>query len=462
MLLSWYSPVCVCARRIDSATHATEPTMPHISAFRGLRYDLGHVGSMDTVIAPDPSVIDSAMQKELYEQHPANAIRIVDNRKEPGDAAAEGYSRAGRFLKHWQQEGVLQREPDPAIYVYHQLFEHEGRHLTRRGFICNVRIPDDGAEPIRCVQPLDDAALADRRQLIDACKASVDPMLATYSDPTHAIQEQLEGAIVGVAPLEVRDSDATIHRIWPVTDIRVINDVTSSMSPKAAHLLAGRASFAAAEQYRNENDLASRPEHGANHVMMTFVDTHDPGLFLASPHRVVHGIPPVNSDELKTALTRYFDVRISGEGADLAEMIWDQIEIEDDQTAIGFFCPADGRWMIAKLNGDGLEELSKQPGSSEEDGLLAAQIYDRLVVDLIPGGKQASDTTLLRSVEEVMDVTRSMEDGDESTIGLVALMIAPTIEDLVASRVSRSLHDSGCIRVHPPLVSGLLFSLHEK
>lgn len=37
--------------------------MPHIQAFRGLRYDLGHVGSLSDVIAPPYDVIDPRFKK---------------------------------------------------------------------------------------------------------------------------------------------------------------------------------------------------------------------------------------------------------------------------------------------------------------------------------------------------------------------------------------------------------------
>ncbi len=36
--------------------------MPVIQAFRGIRYDLGHVGSLSNVIAPPYDVIDAELQ----------------------------------------------------------------------------------------------------------------------------------------------------------------------------------------------------------------------------------------------------------------------------------------------------------------------------------------------------------------------------------------------------------------
>ena len=106
--------------------------MPEIQAFRAIRYDLGHVGSLSDVVAPPYDVIDPELQEQLYRKHPCNVVRLILNRIEPGDddEVNNRYTRAKRFLKDWQSEGVLFSEPDPAIYVYHQEFTYEGATYT--------------------------------------------------------------------------------------------------------------------------------------------------------------------------------------------------------------------------------------------------------------------------------------------------------------------------------------------
>src|SRR6187401_524169 len=102
--------------------------MVQIEAFRGVRYDLGHVGSLSDVIAPPYDVIDKDFQDALYKKHPANVIRLELNREEPADDDTNNrYSRAAKFLKDWRSQGVLFLESDPAVYVYHQSFEYAGQ-----------------------------------------------------------------------------------------------------------------------------------------------------------------------------------------------------------------------------------------------------------------------------------------------------------------------------------------------
>ena len=119
--------------------------MPTIQAFRGLRYDLGHVGSLSDVITPPYDVISPQFQDELYKKHPANFIRLELNREEPGDnESSNKYARAAKFLKNWRQEGVLQVDPDPALYVYHQIYKTPQGVKIRKGLSALVQIDEPG------------------------------------------------------------------------------------------------------------------------------------------------------------------------------------------------------------------------------------------------------------------------------------------------------------------------------
>ena len=73
--------------------------MPEIQAFRGIRYDLGHVGSLSDVVAPPYDVIDETLQDELYKKHPCNVVRLILNRIEPGLADFCEMGPADRFVQ---------------------------------------------------------------------------------------------------------------------------------------------------------------------------------------------------------------------------------------------------------------------------------------------------------------------------------------------------------------------------
>ena len=115
--------------------------MADIQAFRGIRYDLGRVGTLSDVVAPPYDVIDASLQDALYSRSPYNAVRLVLNKELPTDYENDNrYTRAAQALRDWQNEGILTTDSARAFYVYHQEFEVEGRRYTRKGFMARVRL----------------------------------------------------------------------------------------------------------------------------------------------------------------------------------------------------------------------------------------------------------------------------------------------------------------------------------
>ncbi len=175
--------------------------MPTIEPFRGLRYDLGHVGSLSDVIAPPYDVISPEFQDQLYKQHPCNFIRVELNRDETGDDEHHNrYTRAAKYLRQWKQEGVLQTEPDPCFYVYTQTFTEGGVEYTRRGFMARVRLERFGEGKIYPHEETHASAKQDRLLLTRALHANASQILGLYPDPQNEAQNHLEAAIVGKTP----------------------------------------------------------------------------------------------------------------------------------------------------------------------------------------------------------------------------------------------------------------------
>ncbi len=325
--------------------------MPQIQAFRGLRYDLGHVGSLSDVVAPPYDVIDDTLRDQLYERHPANVIRLILNRDEPGDDAdSNRYTRAARFLKNWRSEGLLTQEADPALYVYHQVFEYEGRPHTRRGFMCRTRLERFGEGSIYPHEETHASAKEDRLKLTRACRTNLSQIFGLYPDPENEAQEQLESYVRDKTPLEAVDHLGVTHRIWPVTDINVIGDVAAIMESKPTFIADGHHRYETACNYRDELIQQHGPlpeDHPANYVLMMCVGMSDPGMIVLPTHRLFRGLPPVESGELKEKLGENFTCHLAGEGPDLAATIWDQIEREAEQGQIAFYCAKNRRWVTA-------------------------------------------------------------------------------------------------------------------
>ena len=302
--------------------------MPTIQAFRGLRYDLGHVGSLSDVVTPPYDVISPALQDELYKRHPANFIRLELNREEPGDGEATNkYTRAAKFLKNWRREGLMQLDPDAALYVYHQTFQHGGREVTRRGFMSRVRLERFGEGKIYPHEETHSGPKEDRLLLTKACRANLSQIFGLYPDPDNAAQNLLEAKVSGQTPLTATDHLGVVHRMWPVSDVRTIADVAAIMDAKPLFIADGHHRYETACNYRDA--LAQQgpldANHPANFVLTHCVSMNDPGLLVLPTHRLFRGVKAMKSDLLQSRLGSAFRTRTVGRGVDLAPSIWEYL-----------------------------------------------------------------------------------------------------------------------------------------
>src|SRR3954471_548904 len=88
--------------------------------FRALRF----AASVDLASSTTPpyDVTDGAEHARLEARSRHNAVRLILPRaaQEGAGRAADPYTAAAYLLGSWQREGVLQRGPQAALYVYEQ------------------------------------------------------------------------------------------------------------------------------------------------------------------------------------------------------------------------------------------------------------------------------------------------------------------------------------------------------
>jgi uncharacterized protein (DUF1015 family) len=430
--------------------------MPEIQAFRGIRYDLGHVGSLSDVIAPPYDVIDAALQDQLYKQHPANVIRLILNREEPGDDESHNrYSRAARFLRNWRSEGVLFTESDPAVYVYHQKFDYAGQTFTRRGFMARVRLQRFGEGNIFPHEETMSGPKQDRLLLTRACKANLSQIFGLYPDPQSEAQDLLEQAIVGKTPLTATDHLGVEHNIWPVYDVKVITALNALVGPKPTFIADGHHRYETACNYREELSAAGPlpSNHPANLVLMMCVGMSDPGMIVLPTHRLFRGLPAMTSEELIAKLGDNFTCRVAGEGSDLAPSVWDTIESDDEQGTLGLFTQKDERWVVAKITPTGAAKMAElAPEHSEDWQGLGVAILHRLLIETLLDGKQLPKPHYVHLVQEVVD---GLETGE---FPLAALVMPATVEHVRSISEHAERMPAKSTYFYPKLLSGLVIN----
>ena len=204
--------------------------MADVHPFRAFRYDPERASPAQVVTQPYDK-ITPALQDRYYAASPHNLVRIILGRREENDNPGNNvYSRAAAHFREWRQKGILRQDSLPSLYVYSQRFPLPGHlssnnELERRGFIALGRIEDYSAGVVFRHEQTLAKPKADRLDLLRATRAhfgqifmlyedsgQVESLLATDADPD-----------ISVLDLQVKDENGVVHRVWQVTDPKLIH-----------------------------------------------------------------------------------------------------------------------------------------------------------------------------------------------------------------------------------------------
>ncbi|HEV7753683.1 MAG TPA: DUF1015 domain-containing protein [Baekduia sp.] len=277
--------------------------MADVQAFRALRYDLGVVGSLESVIAPPYDVIDAQQRARLAARSPHNVVSI-DLPEAPlgGDA----YEEAARLLALWRSQGAVVRDETPALWALQQDYVGpDGRALSRRGIFARVRVEEYGAGRIRPHERTHPGPKEDRLRLTRATKANLSPIFSLYDDPAGAAWGALEPHVAGDPWGEATDADGTVNRLWRIDDGGAIARVKMAMGETELLIADGHHRYETARVYAEE--IGGEGDH--RYVLMCLVALQDPGLTIFPTHRLLN---KVKDPEVQQKLGRYlretFDV----------------------------------------------------------------------------------------------------------------------------------------------------------
>jgi uncharacterized protein (DUF1015 family) len=287
--------------------------MADIHPFRAFRYDPHQVSPAQVVTQPYDKITPT-LQDHYYAASPYNLVRIILGRREEMDDTENNvYSRAAAHFHDWRRQGILRQDSLPSLYVYSQRFTRPGSAtaLERCGFIAIGRIEDYSARGVFRHEQTLAKPKADRLDLLRATHAHFGQLFMLYED-----SGQIESLLATPADpaFAVTDEQDVVHRVWPITDPRLIHSLQTAMSEKKLIIADGHHRYETALTYRNERraaDSLSSSQPGTapyEFVMMTFVNMNSPALLILPTHRLVHGLPSFSEDTFRNAARTFFDI----------------------------------------------------------------------------------------------------------------------------------------------------------
>jgi uncharacterized protein (DUF1015 family) len=270
--------------------------MADVAPLRALHYDLARVGGLEPVVAPPYDVIDADRRAALLRRSPYNVVEL-DLPQDPEDP----YAHAGALLRQWRAEGILVRDPEPALWALRQEYTGpDGRMRTRHGILARVRVEDYGPGRIRPHERTHAGPKDDRLRLTRATGTNLSPIFSLYDDPAEAAWDALAPHADSEPWGEATEDDGTVHRLWRVSDPGAIAAARAALADAELLIADGHHRYETARAYAAERGAAP----GADHVLMCLVALQDPGLTVFPTHRLLSGLERDRRAALRAELER--------------------------------------------------------------------------------------------------------------------------------------------------------------
>ena len=277
-----------------------------LAPFRGIRYARDRVSGIANVTSPPYDVISGGILEHLRAADPHNVVRLIL----PG-VGAEASQAAASLMRQWLSSGVLIRDRIPALYVYEQSVGQAGDAAPwwrQRGIISLVRLgsPESaGILPHENVMP---GLVADRRELMAATQANLEPIFLIYDgEGTGAAEESTATELVDRvaaerAPLvSITTEDGVTHRLWRISEPAEHAAIAADLAGRRALIADGHHRYAAYLDLQAEMRAAGLGDGPWDYGLAFLVDSGAYPPRVGAIHRVLPGLRPERAAELAKA-----------------------------------------------------------------------------------------------------------------------------------------------------------------
>lgn len=429
--------------------------MAQIKAFRGLRYNKQYAEDMARLTAPPYDVISEQRQRELYEIHSYNVIRLEYGQVFPTDDEDDNrYTRAAAYLRQWMDNGILLQERRPAVYIYQQVFSlDDGRPLTRTGFISLVKLEEFSKGVILPHEYTLSKPKTDRLNLMRACKANFSQIFSLYDDADGSITSILEHAMQQQPDVDFIDSDGIRQVLWAIEEESIINSIQQAMASKQLFIADGHHRYETALALRDEMRRVTGQyddQQPYDYVMMMMVAMNDPGLVILPTHRIINNMKELQQDKLLDDIAGDFYIQPIDKLDDIAVVLR---QCEDDEMPCFAYFNGTGCYLLRLKSWLPVDELL--PDKAMVYKHLDVSVLHSLIINKRLGIDEASlaQQTYITYTRDAAEAINSVK----SHRAQLAFLLRPTkIEQVKAIALAGEKMPQKSTYFYPKLLTGLV------
>ncbi len=435
-----------------------------IRSFRGLHYNQSLLGDLSHVICPPYDIISPRLQQELYARDEHNFIRLEYGRTLPQDSAGDDrYSRASETLAKWLDEGVIETDETPAIYLHDHYFTLNERKHRRRGIIARVRLEEWETMVVRAHEGTLPNPRRDRLDLLGAIEANTSPVLSMFEDRERRIASVLDHEASRQPMMRAGDLDGERHDVWAITDGAAIDEIVGCLAEQPLYIADGHHRYTSSLTYhRQRRDFSSESsdspwsgEEPANFVMMTLVDMADPGLVILAPHRLVRGVSRGLLEGLTEKLAVFFDLEeLPRETPDLWRQVDERLGASDD-VRLACYGASGESVLLLRLRDPAAAAKMMPTFHTRLFRSLDVSVADHLVLDKLLEVDPASDEQAVAYCQDRQEAIDRIRD-DEYQVTFLLQPVAPSLIKAIADEGDQMPRKSTYF--YPKTPVGLVFN----
>jgi len=446
--------------------------MSIIKPFRGVRYNLDKAGGLEELIAPPYDVISKKEREALARRSPYNITHLILPEEKPGDDDRKNkYARAADTWRKWLAQGILARDPRPAIYRYlisFQMKTAEGIVTGERpGFVALQKLMEYSKAKVLPHERTMAGPKEDRFQLMLHTRAHLSQVFMLYPDRGLEIDRLLGDAPPeGIESFGCRDDQGVTHTLWPITDPQVIRKVQGHLDQVRIYIADGH--------HRYETALALRKKlvqtsplfaHGSDYLLSYYTPAEHPGLAVLPYHRLVHNLPKRRLSGLKKKLSQHFKVEPAlvsplEPGAPRREFMKSLAERGADSTVFGMVDGSSGQAFYLVTKND--QTLFRSCRSEVDMTLCSMDVV--ILEDLVLIGMLGMNHKALlnnKYIDYETDYDRIL-DAVSRPPNQLAFMVNPTpVQDVIKVADLRGVMPEKSTYFYPKLASGLVMNSME-
>ena len=283
--------------------------MATLAPFNALRFNLKTVKDMGKVTAPPYDIISSQDQDFYYGLHSNNIVRLDFGKQLAGDnETTNKYSRAATLLKLWRQQGILQKDPEPGLYVAsHDYKTPLGKKMTFVGVFSLLKVEDYKKGVVKPHEKTLSKPKSDRLDLTVATNTNFSPIFFLFDDKKNSAQKWMAAQMKKKPELDFKVSSGERHRLWPVTLPGAIKAFTKGLAKTPLYIADGHHRYETMLKYSKEAPKAAKK--AAAFTLACLTPFQSKGLIILPTHRIIADRKDFHPAQLIRSLEKNFDVK---------------------------------------------------------------------------------------------------------------------------------------------------------